>query len=164
MASRAVDIRPMMKRDLDRVCAIEFEVFPMPWSREAFRAELEPDRCAFPWVAELDGEVVGYLISWLVEDEVHVGNIAVVPRLQGKGVGKTLFSHCLTRAAERGVVRATLEVRVSNERAIALYESHGFIPVALRTKYYSDTGEDAVVMLKTFTADERAACGEETQA
>jgi ribosomal-protein-alanine N-acetyltransferase len=151
----------MKKRDLDRVCEIEVEVFPMPWSREAFECELEPDRCAFPWVAELDGEVVAYLISWLVEDEVHVGNIAVVPALQGKGVGKKLFSHCLARAAERGVVRATLEVRVSNERAIALYESHGFIPVALRKRYYSDSGEDAVVMLKTFPFAERA---EETRA
>jgi len=153
MARSAVRIRKMNGSDLDRICEIEQVIFTMPWSREAFECELEPDRCAFPWVAEKDGEVVGYLISWLVEDEVHVGNIAVLPELQGEGVGKRLFSHCLSRAAALGVVRATLEVRVSNERAIALYESHGFIPVAMRKRYYSDTGEDAIVMLKTFSEE-----------
>ncbi|MEA3408756.1 MAG: ribosomal protein S18-alanine N-acetyltransferase [Candidatus Eisenbacteria bacterium] len=139
----------MRTSDLDRVCAIEEEIFPMPWSRASFEDELATDRCAFPWVAEKDGVVVAYLISWLVEDELHVGNIAVAPSLQGEGVGRALFAYCLGRAFERGVTRATLEVRVSNARAIALYEDHGFIPVALRKRYYSDTDEDALVMLKT---------------
>jgi ribosomal-protein-alanine N-acetyltransferase len=153
MAGSRVDIRPMKARDLDRVCEIEEEVFPMPWSRSAFEVELAPDRCAFPWVAELDGRVVAYLISWLVEDELHVGNIAVAPSLQGGGIGRDLFSYCLGRAVEQGVCRATLEVRVSNARAIALYESYGFIPVAIRKGYYSDSGEDAVVMLKTISRE-----------
>jgi ribosomal-protein-alanine N-acetyltransferase len=138
----------MRPSDLDRVCAIEEEIFPMPWSRASFESELATDRCAFPWVAEKEGNVVAYLVSWLVEDELHVGNIAVAPSQQGEGVGRALFAHCLERAFERGVTRATLEVRVSNARAIALYEDHGFIPVALRKRYYSDTDEDALVMLK----------------
>ena len=156
MPRPTVRIRPMRECDLDRVCEIEREVFSMPWSREAFEGELEHDRCAFPFVAERDGEVVAYLISWLIEDEVHVGNIAVEPSLQGEGLGKRLFSHCLRSARSKGVVRATLEVRVSNERAISLYEKHGFIPVALRKRYYSDTGEDAVIMLATFPEDEES--------
>jgi ribosomal-protein-alanine N-acetyltransferase len=156
MELSTIRIRPMARRDLDRVCEIEREVFTMPWSREAFESELELGGCVFPWVAESEGEVIGYLISWLIEDEIHVGNIAVVPRLQGRGVGRRLFSYCLGRAADRGAARATLEVRVGNDRAIALYESSGFIPVALRKSYYSDTGEDAVVMLKTFPVKEAA--------
>ena len=149
MGGTPVYIRFMRPSDLDRVCGIEEEIFPCPWSRTSFEAELAPDRCAFPWVAEKDGSVVGYMISWLVEDELHVGNIAVAPALQGAGIGRALFGHCLNAAFERGMTRATLEVRVSNARAIALYEDHGFIPVALRKGYYSDTGEDALVMLKT---------------
>jgi len=145
-------IRPMVAGDIDRVCEIEEEVFPCPWPRASFEEELAPDKCAFPWVAEVDNDVVAYMISWLVEDELHIGNIAVCPALQGTGIGRVLFAHCLERALERGVSRATLEVRVSNERAIALYESHGFIPVAMRKAYYSDSGEDALVMLKTVPA------------
>ncbi len=148
MGGTPVSIRPMRTSDLDRVCAIEEEIFPCPWSRTSFQDELTTNRCVFPWVAEKAGDVVAYLVSWLVEDELHIGNIAVAPSLQGEGVGRALFAHCLERAVERGVTRATLEVRVSNTRAIALYEGHGFIPVAMRKGYYSDTGEDAVVMLK----------------
>jgi ribosomal-protein-alanine N-acetyltransferase len=156
MARPVVRIRPMRRGDLERVCEIEEEIFPMPWSRESFEAELQPDGCAFAWVAVRDREVVGYMISWLVEDEIHVGNIAVTTAQQGRGVGRELFSYCLGRAAGMGVSRATLEVRVSNERAIALYESYGFVPVALRRGYYSDNDEDAVVMVKTFPAQEAA--------
>ena len=154
MSVTPVCIRPMEASDLDRVCEIEEEVFLMPWSRAAFEVELSTDRCAYPWVAEKDGDVVAYLISWLVEDELHVGNIAVAPGLQGSGIGRALFAQCLSSAEERGVIRATLEVRASNARAIALYESHGFIPVAMRIGYYSDTGEDAVVMLKEIPQQE----------
>jgi ribosomal-protein-alanine N-acetyltransferase len=146
----------MKAADLGRVCEIEEEVFPCPWSREAFEAELAPDRCAFPWVAEKDGRVIAYMISWLVEDELHIGNIAVAPSEQGEGVGESLFAYCLGRARERDVTRATLEVRVSNTRAIALYERHGFVPVAMRRGYYSNDGEDAVVMLKAIPRSEDA--------
>ena len=156
MGGTSVSIRPMEDADLDRVCEIENDIFPMPWSRDSFEVELAPDRCAFPWVAVKDGEVVAYLISWLVEDELHVGNIAVAGPLQGSGIGRSIFSFCLARAVEHGVVRATLEVRASNTRAVSLYEGHGFIPVAIRKGYYSDTGEDAVVMLKTITREENA--------
>ncbi|MFH1689007.1 MAG: ribosomal protein S18-alanine N-acetyltransferase [Candidatus Eisenbacteria bacterium] len=155
MGETPLRIRSMMARDIQRVCEIEEEVFPMPWSRASFEEELAPGKCAFPWVAEKDSDVVAYMISWLVEDELHVGNIAVAPSLQGTGIGRALFAHCLARALERGVSRATLEVRVSNTRAIALYESHGFIPVAMRMGYYSDSGEDAVVMLKTIPRQEK---------
>lgn len=147
-------LRPMKARDLDRVCAIEEEVFPMPWSRESFESEVSDETTAFHWVAEDGREVVAYLVSWLIEDELHIGNIAVTPRRQGEGIGRAIFDYCLARAAERGVTRSTLEVRVGNARAIALYESRGFIPVAMRRGYYSDTGEDAMVMLKSFPSSE----------
>jgi ribosomal-protein-alanine N-acetyltransferase len=154
MGATPVSIRPMEARDLDRVCEIEEEIFPSPWSRTSFEEELASDRCAFPWVAEKGGGGAAHKVSGLGGGELHLGNIAVAPPLQGSGIGRALFAHCLARAVERGVSRATLEVRVSNARAISLYESHGFIPVAIRKSYYSDTGEDAVVMLKTIPGPE----------
>jgi ribosomal-protein-alanine N-acetyltransferase len=135
--------------DLDRVLVIEHAVFPAPWTRRAFEAELKGG-ASVPWVAERGGEVVGYLVSWRVADELHIGNIAVTPALQGRGIGRTLLEFCLRDAESGGAAYATLEVRVSNERAISLYETFHFRPVAMRRGYYSDTGEDALVMMKHF--------------
>jgi ribosomal-protein-alanine N-acetyltransferase len=111
MDGTPVQIRPMRTSDLDRVCAIEEEIFPMPWSRTSFEAELAADRCAFPWVVEKEGEVVAYLVSWLVEDELHVGNIAVAPSLQGEGVGRAYPSPCA-----RGTTRTPVRTRSSCSR------------------------------------------------
>jgi ribosomal-protein-alanine N-acetyltransferase len=140
-------IRPMARTDLDRVLAIEHAVFPAPWSRRSFESELQ-GQASVPWVVERSGEVVAYLVSWLAADELHIGNIAVAPAAQGLGIGRELLRFCLDDAASRGVAYATLEVRPSNGRAIRLYEAFGFRPVAMRRGYYSDTGEDALVMMK----------------
>lgn len=147
-------IRPMAAGDLDRVLGIEHAVFPAPWSRASFEGELV-GRNSLPWVAEDEGEVVGYLISWLVADELHIGNIAVAPTAQRRGIGRRLLASCLDDAGSRGVAFATLEVRVSNDRAIRLYETFGFRPVAMRRGYYSDTGEDALVMMMDIEGGER---------
>ncbi len=150
MNAPTVDIRPLEAGDLRRICAIEDALFPTPWSRAMFEEEISSHGPRFSWVAVRDGEVVAYMIAWLIDDELHIGNFAVAPEAQRAGIGRRLFSHILDGAHERGVVRATLEVRESNDRAQALYEQHGFIPVAMRKRYYSDSGEDAIVMLKTF--------------
>jgi ribosomal-protein-alanine N-acetyltransferase len=150
MAGRGLSIRPFSAADLDRVCELEELVFSAPWTRESFESELCEDVTAFSWVADLDGALVAYFVGWLVEDELHIGNIAVDPARRRQGVGRALLSYCLARAVERGVVRATLEVRASNVAAIDLYERSGFRPVAMRRRYYSDNGEDAIVMLKAY--------------
>lgn len=126
----------------------------MPWPRDSFESELDGEGTGFSWVVEADGRPEGYIISWLVEDELHIGNIAVAPGLQGAGLGQAVLARCLSEAVALGVTRASLEVRVSNERAIALYGKNGFIPVAMRKRYYSDSGEDAVVMLKCFAEED----------
>lgn len=150
MGTTSLKLRRLRGRDLDRVCEIEEEVFPMPWSRSSFESEVEDASTAFHWVAERNGELVGYIVSWLVEDELHIGNLAVAPGLRRRGIGRALLSHCLGRAIERGLAHATLEVRASNVPAMTLYETAGFRPVAIRKRYYSDSGEDAIVMLKVF--------------
>jgi ribosomal-protein-alanine N-acetyltransferase len=155
MGRNGLRIRPFSSADLDRVCQIEESVFSMPWSRESFETELADDGISFSWVAEADGRLVAYFVAWLVEDELHIGNIAVDPTHRRRGIGRALLSYCLTRAVERGIVRATLEVRSSNLAAIELYEEGGFEPVAIRRCYYSDNGEDAIVMLKAFPEGDR---------
>lgn len=154
MPDPSISIRRFRRADLGRICEIEEEIFPMPWSRASFEAELDGPGTAFSWVIEAGGRPEGYLVSWLIEDELHIGNIAVAPSLQGSGLGQAMLERCLSEAAKRGVVRATLEVRASNNRATALYEKNGFIPVAIRKRYYSDSGEDAVVMLREFPRED----------
>jgi ribosomal-protein-alanine N-acetyltransferase len=101
-----------------------------------------------PWVAEEEGRVVGYLVAWHVADELHIGNLAVAPAKQGRGIAASLLSGALASAAERGIEYAALEVRVSNERAIRLYERFGFSGIAIRKAYYEDNGENALIMLR----------------
>jgi ribosomal-protein-alanine N-acetyltransferase len=144
----------MRVRDLDQVCAIENTLFQMAWSRQGFEHEVTVEPSSLCLVVEDDGAVVGYFVSWLVIDELHIGNVAVTPGRQGQGIGKDLIREGLREAHGRGASIATLEVRMSNERAIALYERFGFRFVAIRRRYYSDNGEDALVMMRELPHEE----------
>jgi ribosomal-protein-alanine acetyltransferase len=92
------------------------------------------------------GRLVGFAGAWIVMDEAHVTTIGVHPEYRRHGIGERLFAALLEEARERGVRRATLEVRESNRGAQALYARFGFMPIARRRRYYSDTDEDAIVM------------------
>jgi len=85
-------------------------------------------------------------VVWFLVDEIHIGNIAVRPDRQGQGIGGALLAYILDEGRRRGMTYATLEVRSSNARAIALYERFGFRQVAVRKKYYRDNREDAKVL------------------
>jgi ribosomal-protein-alanine N-acetyltransferase len=138
-------VRPMQRRDLEAIQRIEEAVFSTPWSLSAFREGLEVD-ASVSWTVEQGDRVVGYLVSWIVEDELHIGNVAVAPAFQGRGVARRLVAHSLEHAAGHGVRWVALEVRRSNERAIRLYASFGFKRIGVRRRYYSDNEEDAIVM------------------
>jgi len=138
----------MVGADLDAVCAIEQAVFAIPWSRRSFENEVRGDPAGLSWVVVEEGRVVGYLVSWHVADELHIGNVAVEPGRHGKGIATALLETALAAASARGIEFAVLEVRVSNARAIRLYERFGFEGVAIRKGYYADNGENALVMLK----------------
>jgi ribosomal-protein-alanine N-acetyltransferase len=146
----------MARGDIDRILTIEQAVFRSPWSRAAFELEVSGDPASLSWVAEEEGAIVGYLVSWHVADELHIGNVAVAPAAQRRGVATGLLRNALSVAAARGIAYATLEVRVSNERAVRLYEWLGFRPVAIRKRYYTDDGEDALVMAKDLPAAEES--------
>lgn len=133
--------------DVPDVAALECRVFPDPWSPDSFLAEVErrPD-VGWPVVVREGGRLIGYAVVWFIVDEIHIGNIAVSPDHQGRGVGRWLLERILAEGRQRGMVFATLEVRPSNRAAIALYERFGFRKIAVRRRYYRNNDEDAWVL------------------
>ena len=140
-------IRFMRLRDVDAVTRIEENTFARPWSRDSFRQELTRNAVARYLVAEENGEILGYAGAWIILDESHITNIAVREDARGRGLGKRLTSELLQVLSNLGACYATLEVRVSNERAQNLYRSLGFVTVGKRKRYYEDNNEDAWLMV-----------------
>jgi ribosomal-protein-alanine N-acetyltransferase len=142
-------LRQMTPADVDGVLAVEHLSFRTPWSREAFEHEAEAEYALY-LVATAGDQVVGYAGAHLVWGEAHVTNVAVHPDWRGRGLGEQLMRALEAGAVERGAHRATLEVRVSNTAARALYAKLGWVTAkgAVRKGYYTDTGEDAIVMWK----------------
>lgn len=145
----SIVIEAMAEEHLDRVLEIERAVFSDPWSPGSFRNELRDSRISFSRVASCFPEKapVGYFVAWFVDDEVHLGNLAVASAWQHQGIGQRLLDHLLETARGRGSRRVTLEVRESNLVAQGLYLKNGFQPVAIRRRYYPDNREDAIVMM-----------------
>lgn len=141
-------VREMTLEDVPFVYKIECASFGSPWSMESFEEEIKINDKAFYLVLEHEGQVVGFGGMWLVFDEVHVTNIAIAPEFRGRGLGEFLVQEMCQRVLIRGFKYMTLEVRVTNGVAIALYEKLGFVSAGIRPKYYIDTGEDAMVMWK----------------
>ena len=139
-------IRRMTMADVDGVAAVEAATFPTPWSRDAFASEMRNVAARY-LVAEKDGSVIGYAGAWIILDESHITNIAVAEKWRGQGAGKALTRSLLQYLSNLGAAYATLEVRLSNARAISLYEGLGFVKVGKRKKYYEDNGEDAWLMV-----------------
>ena len=139
-------VRPMAIADVDGVMAVEKDSFSTPWSRSAFEEELAQNRLARYIVAEEDGQVVGYAGMWLVINEAHVTNVAVSGSRRGEGIGRLLMEALMKLARDEGMESMTLEVRVSNEAAKALYYQLGFVSAGIRKNYYSETKEDALIL------------------
>ena len=137
---------PMAVSDLDQVLDIERASFPTPWTRAAFCYEIEQNKVARCTAMRARGGVVGYLCFWEIGHEIHITNLAVHPEWRRRGVARRLLAAALAEGVARGVTLAFLEVRPSNIRALALYESLGFQVIGRRNGYYFDTGEDALVM------------------
>lgn len=144
-AAEPVVLRPFRDDDLAAVTAIERDVFSDPWPESFFRGELS-QAMVHARIAEREGRLAGYSVAWLGAGVGHLGNLAVVPGQRRRGVARTLLLDLLERAREIGIEALTLEVRVSNFAAQALYRAHGFRLAGLRRAYYGDTREDALVM------------------
>jgi len=135
----------MIRADLDEVMAIERTSFRHPWSSRFFLEELQV-ACARSVLAEINGKIVGYVLFWLLPEEVDIHNIAVHTDFRRQGIGHVLLQQVAEQARSRNSTRITLEVRVSNLPAQNLYKSLGFVSKGLRKGYYSDDGEDALMM------------------
>jgi len=142
-------IERMMKEDLDQVLAIEQASFTMPWSRNLFLSEFRNAPVSLMLVACSSLEpraIIGYIVCWVVADELHILNLATGPARRRKGIARHLVLTALKLGYERNVRRAFLEVRASNEAALDLYEGLGFVRSIVRKGYYDLPIEDAVVM------------------
>ena len=146
-------LRDMVVADLSSVLAIDGEVYPRSWSPSFFRQQLASRETKINRVAEVDHQVVGHAGLMVVVDEGHVTTVAVHPDFQGSGIGTQLMADLCRIALVRRLVAMTLEVRASNLRAVALYRRFGFVPAGARRGYYTDTGEDALVMWVDNLAD-----------
>ena len=145
MTAVAVEIRILELRDLSAIERIEQKAYPTPWSRSMFASELAKPTSIC--LGAFEGpDLVGYVINSRYVDAWHVMNVAVDPEHQRRGVATALLERLfeVTRDDERRGY--TLEVRVSNEDAITLYEKLGFESRGIRRGYYTDNREDALIM------------------
>jgi ribosomal-protein-alanine N-acetyltransferase len=142
-------VRPMAVGDIGEVLTIASDAFLTPWTEQMFMKEL----CLsfsrnFVAVAGqgAPGPVAGFITFWVIADEVQLHNMAVRRDLRRRGVASRLFLDMIREALDQGADTGTLEVRPSNEAARRLYEKFGWRVTARRPSYYSDTGEDALIM------------------
>lgn len=138
----------MCEADLAEVVAIEDAVYPHPWTRGNFSDALKSGYQS--WVARNPaGEMVGYFLLLLAVDEAHLLNISVRGDLHGQGLGRSLLAKVVALADDNIMSSILLEVRPSNQRALAVYERYGFVRIGTRKNYYPDANgarEDAIVM------------------
>jgi [ribosomal protein S18]-alanine N-acetyltransferase len=141
-----IHIRTLIEPDLDAVLAIEQASFSSPWKRDHFLHEIAAPH-SYPFVAEYNGMLAGYVCMTSLFEEAQILNIAVDPAMRGRGIARMLLERAFALAREMGAEVMALEVRASNMTAIALYEQCGFIRTGLRQKYYEGR-DDAVLMEK----------------
>ena len=138
-------IVPMTAAHIDALAAVERDCFADPWSAEALREELDNPHAVFRVAEADDGTVLGYVGMHHLVDEGFITNVAVFPAAHRRGAAKALLAELAAYGAAHGLCRITLEVRVSNAPAIALYEGAGYVRDGVRPKFYSHPTEDAAI-------------------
>lgn len=141
-----ITFRRASKEDIDPIHAIEQACFPNPWSRTAVFNEIVNNHFATYFLVEIEEKLIGYCGVWVIVDEAHITNIAILPEYQGHKFGEALLRNVMMYAKAVGAKTMSLEVRVTNIVAKNLYRKLGFQEGGIRKNYYSDNGEDATVM------------------
>jgi ribosomal-protein-alanine N-acetyltransferase len=140
-------IRRMMLSDLDEVCIIEADAYgEVHWTRDNFVSELDNTVGDYNVLYKDGNEILGYLGSWMIIDEMHITTIATAKNHTRKGVAEALLIAQIFKALEQNIKALTLEVRVSNIKAQGLYEKYLFKRQGIRKRYYEDTLESALIM------------------
>jgi [ribosomal protein S18]-alanine N-acetyltransferase len=133
--------------DLDTIVSIETASFTSPWTREMYAAELRNHAISHLYaLRDTEGTMLGFCAFWLIFDEIHINNVAVLPACRGRGYGTALLVFVMNEGRRLGAHRATLEVRRSNLAAQRLYARLGFRVAGTRPGYYSNPPEDALVL------------------
>lgn len=140
-------IREMNASDVTAIAELEKCCFSDPWSENSIASELN-NPLSYWLVAEVDGEVAGYVGSQSVLDAADMMNLAVSPKYRMQGIGQALVRNLVQHLQQNNVIALLLEVRVSNAPAIALYEKMGFVQVGRRPNYYHNPREDALILRK----------------
>lgn len=145
MIDLAPEFFPMNERDLDAVAELEGSIQAFPWTRGHFADSLKAGHSV--WVCRLGGELIGFSVAMTIIDEAHLLNIGVSLRHQGQGYGARLLRHVMQQAVIHGAHKLFLEVRPSNDKAVALYRHFGFHEIGRRKAYYpaAEGREDALI-------------------
>ncbi len=143
-----LELKPITPQMLKAVVELDQLCFGGLWTMEGYEREIDSSNAdllglSFPGYSPL---LVGMGCLWAIVDEAHITILAVHPRYQSQGFGQFILLSMLASAQRRGLERASLEVRTSNKGAIALYQKFGFKTAGIRKRYYSDTGEDALIL------------------
>ena len=142
-------IRRMLKSDIEEILSIEKKSFLSPWSRTAFENEIQADySCPLILLSSNSSQpqILAYLCCWVILNECHILNLSVHDDHQRKGLASKLIEYLFQVCQKKGVHHIYLEVRTSNHKAISLYKKNGFEVYGHRKRYYTDTGEDALLM------------------
>ena len=139
-------LREMQEEDLDEIERLEGLLFSPAWSKEDFLHELKTNDYAHYYVL-VDDKIVGYAGFWYAYESCELTTIGIDPNYQGKGFSKVLMDYGLKEGHNKGCINYSLEVRVSNERAICLYKKYGYEICAIRKDYYADH-KDAYLMVR----------------
>ena len=142
-----MSIREMKVDDLKRIVELEKDLFLSPWNEEDFIHELKENPMAGYYILEKENQIIGYIGLWFLGHQQQITTIATDLHFQGQGYASQLMEYALEKSEELHYQNVNLEVRVSNVKAIALYQKFGFKNVAVRKRYYSN-GEDAYLMIK----------------
>ena len=141
-----IEIREMQIKDTDEVARIEQQIFSQPWSKKGFMDALNLGNTVF-LVAEENGHIIDYIGMYLSIDEGEITNVAVSAAKRCRGAGAQLLKELLKIAENKGIAKIVLEVRVSNDSAIRLYERNGFVQCGVRKGFYEFPKEDAYIMV-----------------
>jgi len=137
----------LVPEDLEAILEIEQVAFKSPWPRGVFEMEFQNNRAYNIVCVDNTGTLVGYCLSWLIYDEIHILKVAVDESCQNQGLGRSMIEDTIEYFIAKGANHAILEVRLDNVSAIALYEKLGFEEIRIRKNYYRETNEDALVMI-----------------
>ena len=142
-----IKIEKMVTSDVDEIYEIEKDSYgEHHWSKDSFYSEVSNNIARYYVAKDENNTVLGYIGSWFIIDETHITNVSVSQKHRRKSIGEALLAHLIQQCYKEKMKYITLEVRISNEPAIKLYEKYQFKSLGTRKNYYQDNNEDALIM------------------